>query len=142
MSFPIRSPRHATGGVFLLARIIDKIRLDAAGQLPDGYHVGFIPGKRTFDDRLCRFLGVEWDALRERVLAGGTDEEILEWAFTNGRRPDAEQVEVWNTFMAKRGWNDAASAGLQEQKASAGLGDRADLQTFFDVMDVEEGRSA
>lgn len=142
MSFPIRSPRHATGGIVLLARIIDKIRLDAAGQLPDGYHVGFIPGKRTFDDRLCRFLGVEWDALRGRVLAGGTDKEILEWAFATGRRPDAEQIEIWNTFMAKRGWNDAASAGLQEQKAAAGLGNRADLQTFFDVMDVEEGRAA
>jgi gluconokinase len=140
MSFPIRSPRELTGGICLLARIIDKIRLDAAGQLPDGYHLGVIPGKRTFDDRLCCFLGVAWDALRGRVLAGGSDQEILDWCLAHGRQPDAEQIEVWNTFMEKRGWRDPASPGLQLNKSAAGLGDRDDLQTFFDLFDVEEGR--
>jgi len=140
MSFPIRSPRELTGGICLLARIIDKIRLDAAGQLPSGYHVGVIPGKRTFDDRLCCFLGVSWDALRARVLAGGSDAEILDWCLAHGRRPDAEQIEVWNTFMEKRGWRDPASAGLHQNKTDAGLADRDDLQTFFDLFDVEEGR--
>jgi gluconokinase len=95
---------------------------------------------RTFDDRVCRFLGVDYEALQARTLEGGTDEEVLEWCFANGRRPDAEQVEVWNTFMLKRGWRDAASAGLERQKAEAGLGDRADIVVFFDLMDVEEGR--
>jgi gluconokinase len=43
--------------------------------------------------------------------------------------------------MMKRGWRDSASAGLEEQKKQAGLGDRDDIVVFFDLMDVEEGRA-
>lgn len=142
MSFPIRSPRETVGGIFVFGRILDKIRLQARdGHLPEGYHLGVISGKRTFDDRVCRFLGVEFEALSQRTLAGGTDEEVLEWCFENGRRPDAEQIEIWNGFMMKRGWRDAASSGVAEQKEAAGLRQREDIQTFFDLMDAEEGRS-
>lgn len=140
MTFPIRSPRDPVGGIFVFGRILDKIRLDAQGKLPVGYNIGVIPGKRTFDDRVCKFLGVDFDALTARVLQGGTDEEILGWCFQTGRRPDAEQIEIWNGFMSKRGWRDAASGGLVRQRQDAGLGHREDIQTFFDLMDVEEGR--
>ena len=111
------------------------------GKLPDGYHLGYLAGSRTFDERVCKFLGVDFSELSERTLAGGTDEEILEWCCLNGNRPTAEQIEIWNGFMHKRGWRDAASAGLVQQRAEAGLGHREDLVTFFDMMDVEEGRA-
>jgi hypothetical protein len=141
MSFPIRSPRETVGGIFVFGRILDKIRLQHRdGRLPEGYHLGVIEGKRTFDDRVCRFLGVEFAALAQRTLAGGTDEEVLEWCYENGRRPDAEQIEIWNGFMMKRGWRDAATSGLAAQKEAAGLDQREDIQTFFDLMDAEEGR--
>ncbi len=140
MSFPIRSPRDPVGGIFVFGRILDKIRLHAQGKLPAGYNVGVIAGKRTFDDRVCRLLGVEYDALATRTLQGGSDEEVLEWCFQNGRRPDAEQIELFNGFMSKRGWRDAVTPGLIQQRADAGLEHREDLVTFFDVMDVEEGR--
>jgi gluconokinase len=140
MFFPIRSPRDPVGGIFVFGRILDKIRLNAQGKLPPGYTVGVIAGKRTFDDRVCKLLGVDYDVLAARVLEGGTDEAILEWCFQTGRRPDAEQVEIWNGFMSKRGWRDAASGGLVQQRQEAGLGHREDIVTFFDLMDVEEGR--
>jgi gluconokinase len=141
MAFPFRSPRDLVGGIVVFGRILDKIRYFAReGCLPTGYHLGPIEGMRTFDDRVCRFLGVDYEALRARTLEGGTDEEVLEWCFVEGRRPDSEQVEIWNTFMLKRGWRDAASGGLERQKAEAGLGHRADIVVFFDLMDVEEGR--
>ena len=140
MSFPIRSPRDPVGGIFVFGRILDKIRLNTQGKLPAGYNVGVIAGKRTFDDRVCKLLGVEYAALAARTLEGGTDVEILEWCFQNGRRPDAEQIEIWNGFMSKRGWRDAASGGLVQQREQAGLGHREDLVTFFDLMDAEEGR--
>ncbi len=142
MAFPLRSPRDLVGGIAVFGRILDKIRLNAkAGKLPAGYHLGFIAGSRTFDDRVCRLLGVDFEALSQRTLAGGTDEEILEWCFQTGRQPEAEQIEIWNGFMHKRGWRDAASAGLVKQKAEAGLDQRDDIVTFFDLMDVEEGRA-
>jgi hypothetical protein len=141
MSFPLRSASATVGGIVVFGRIIDKIRLDDQGLLPAGYHVGIIPGKKTFDDRVCRFLGVDFEALRDRTLLGGSDEEILDWCFAHGRRPDDEQIEVWNAFMQKRGWNDAATPGLAQQKADAGLAQRDDIQTFFALFDAEEGRA-
>ena len=143
MSFPLRSPNATVGGIVVFGRILDKIRLfAAAGKLPDGYHLGPIAGARTFDDRVCRFLGISFEALSLRTLDGGTDEEVLEWCFRHGNHPNEEQVEVWNTFMRKRGWRDSASAGLANQKADAGLAHRDDIQVFFDLMDVEEGRAS
>ena len=142
MAFPLRSPRDTVGGIVVFGRILDKIRLNAKeGCLPPGYHLGFMPGSRSFDDRVCRFLNVDFDALSARTLQGGTDQEILEWCFQNGRKPDAEQIEIWNGFMLKRGWRDAATPGLIIQRQEAGLAHREDLITFFDMMDVEEGRA-
>lgn len=139
--FPLRSPSQQTCGIVMFPRILDKIRLQAAGQLPSGYNVGIVPGKRTFDDRLCKFLGIDFQALTARVMEGGTDEELMHWCFQNGHQPDAEQIEIWNTFLLKRGWNDNATAGFTQQKAEAGLAHREDILTFFHLMDVEEGRA-
>lgn len=141
MSFPIRSPRHQVRGIVIFARIVDKIRLNAEGKLPEGYHIGFMPNNRTFDDRLCRFLDVSFEALSARVLQGGNDEEILDWCFENGRKPDEEQIEVWNGFMSKRGWRDSGSEGLHKQKAEAGFAAWPEIMTYFDLMDAEEGRA-
>lgn len=141
MAFPFRSPRDTVGGITVFGRILDKIRHHSqAGSLPDGYHLGYIAGKRTFDDRVCTLLGVSFEALTERVLQGGTDEEVLHWCFQNGRRPDDEHIRLFNGFMQKRGWRDEATEGLIQQRAEAGLAHREDIVTFFDLMDVEEGR--
>jgi gluconokinase len=104
--------------------------------------VGVLASGRTFDDRFCKLVDIDFEALRERVLQGGSDEEILEWCFQTGRQPDAEQIEIWNTFMEKRGWRDSGSSGLDKAKTEAGLAQRDDIQTFFHLMDVEEGRQA
>jgi hypothetical protein len=142
MAFPIRSPRDLVGGIAVFGRILDKIRLFAKeGKLPDGYHLGYVAGNRSFDERVCKFLGVDFNALTKRTLEGGTDEEVLEWCCQNGNRPSAEQIEIWNGFMFKRGWNDAASKGLAANKEESGLAHRDDIVTFFDLMDVEEGRA-
>lgn len=140
MTFPIRSPYDKVSGIVLVARLIDKVRLHAAGKLPAGYHVGFIAGNRTFDDRFCRFIDIPFEVFTASVLAGGSDEAILERCLAQGCRPDAEQVEVWNTFMMKRGWRDSGTPSLIRSKAEAGLSHRDDLITFFELMDVEEGR--
>lgn len=130
------------GGIYVFGRILDKIRLFAKeGKLPDGYHLGYVAGNRSFDERVCKFLGVDFNALTKRTLEGGTDEEILEWCCQTGHRPSAEQIEIWNGFMVKRGWNDPASKGLAANKEESGLAHRDDIVTFFDLMDVEEGRA-
>ena len=77
------------------------------------------------------------------MLAGGTDDEVLAWCHTNGIRPTDEQLLVWNKFMEKRGWRDEDDGSTQEletYKAASGFAHRADLVTFFDYYEVDEGR--
>jgi hypothetical protein len=140
--FPLRSPSERTLGIVFFPRLVDKIRLAAQGQLPAGYHLGLLPTGRTFDDRFCKFLQIDFSQLQARVLQGGTEEELMEWCFSIGLRPSEEQIEIWNTFLLKRGWNDSGSATLAQQKTAAGLAHRDDIVTYFQLMDAEEGRTA
>jgi hypothetical protein len=39
-----------------------------------------------FDGRTCRYLSVRYEDVKARVLAGKTDEEVLDWCLANGRR--------------------------------------------------------
>jgi len=137
-----RSAFDRTGGLVYFARMLDKIRLHAAGKLRADYHANLGDG---FDARCCRLLGVEYAALCQRVTTGGTDDEVLAWCHTRGTRPTDEQLLVWNKFMEKRGWRDEDDGSTQEleaYKAASGLADRTDLATFFDYYEVDEGRRA
>ncbi len=133
----LRSPHAQVGGIVYFGRMLDKIRLHAAGRLPPDYNLGD-DDWWFFDARCTRFLGVTYAALRERTLRGGSDRVILQWCFRTGRKPGDEEVEIWNTFMQKRGWNDPASGGLKEEKQAAGFGHRGDIRTWFELFDAEE----
>jgi Domain of unknown function (DUF5069) len=134
------SDYHETKGLIYFARMLDKIRLHATGRLDPGYFVG-VEDPTFFDARCTRFLGVDYDDLVERTLQGGSDEEVLDWCFTRGRKPSEEEIQIWNAFLAKRGWRDEGSADLAAAKARSGWGDRDDIQTWFDLHDAEEGRT-
>ena len=140
MQTPI-SDRVETKGLVYFARMLDKIRLHATGNLPPDYFVGGVEEDPSlFDARCTRFLGVNYDELATRTLQGGSDEEILEWCFQRGRRPSEEEIKIWNAFLAKRGWRDEASDDLQAAKERNGWASRADIQTWMDLHDAEEGR--
>jgi gluconokinase len=134
------SDYRETKGLIYFARMLDKIRLKARGELPPDYFVGVDDDPTVFDARCTRFLGVDYEELAIRTLQGGSDEEILEWCFSRGRRPSEEEILIWNAFLSKRGWRDEASSDLQAAKERAGWGDRSDIQTWVDLHDAEEGR--
>jgi hypothetical protein len=133
----LRSCYEMVGGIVYFGRMLDKIRLHAAGTLPADYHANLGGG---FDSRCVNFLGVNYADIVARLKQGGSDEEILQWCFEQGRKPTAEQIEIWNDFMRKRGWRDGLSKRLAERKAESGLSDRNDIQTFFDYIDADEAR--
>jgi Domain of unknown function (DUF5069) len=134
-----RSPYDMVGGVIYFPRMLDKIRLHARGALPETYHNNL---GREFDDHCLTFLHIEYGELRERVLAGGSDEEILEWCFTNGRRPNAGEIQIFNGFMQKAGWRDHSSERLGSLLQPSGLS-HLDRQcaTRFDFIEFDEGRT-
>jgi hypothetical protein len=128
-----------TAGLLYFARMLDKIRKRSRGELRDDFHEFMGKG---FDGRMCRYLRIDYEALRERVLAGGSDDEIFAWAQQHGRGIDDVDILVWNGFAAKRGWRDEATAGLESNKAASGFSHRSDIVTFFDYYEVDEGRAS
>ncbi|HEV3244537.1 MAG TPA: DUF5069 domain-containing protein [Chthoniobacterales bacterium] len=134
-----KSPKEMTKGMMYFPRMLDKIRLHGCGDLPEEYHKNF-GTPRTADSACCNFLRVHHRDLCERVKQGGTNEEILEWCFEKGRKPNEGDLFLWNGFASKIGFRDFATQTLVEQKQKLGVADRDDIQTIPDLMDFEEGR--
>lgn len=133
----LRSPYEKTAGIVYFARMVDKIRLHSSGKLPAEYQPNLGGG---FDGRCCSFLGIGYVDLVDRVKQGGSDAELLEWALQHGRRPSEEQIEVWNEFLRKRGWSDEGTETLKRRLREGNFENRTDIQTFFDYIDLDEGR--
>lgn len=132
----LRSIYHRLGGIVYFGRLLDKVRLHAAGQLPADYHANLGKG---FDQRCCDFLNVPYAALRDRILDGGTDEDILAWCREIGGTRAANECEIWNGFMMKRGWRDDLHAVLLKRIQEAGLQGKP-IETMFDFIEFDEGR--
>jgi gluconokinase len=131
----LRSPHEKLGDIVYFGRMLDKIRLHAEGKLPVDYHKALGGG---FDARCCAFLGVKYEDVVVRVRLGGEDADMLEWCLTNGRKPSPDDIEIWNSYLRKRGWRDDASQRLAERKKEFNISHRDDIQTFFDLLDVDE----
>src|SRR5438105_15845262 len=85
----LRSPFEQVKGIVYFGRMLDKIRLYASGKLPEGWKAARgTTSKTNFDSRCCRFLQVDYAALEAETLKGGSDEELLAWAFAHGRQPN------------------------------------------------------
>ncbi|HTJ79993.1 MAG TPA: gluconokinase, GntK/IdnK-type [Rariglobus sp.] len=134
----LRSCYSVVGGLVYFGRMLDKIRLHEAGLLPADYHMNLGIG---FDGRTCQFLGIGYEALKIRVLAGGCDEAILAWAYEQGGPKSNDDRYRWNCFMMKIGWRDDRTPVLRERIVSYGLRDSGKaIETFFDINEVDEDR--
>ena len=119
------------------ARMVDKIRLNAAGDLREDFCDNLGAG---FDGRCVNFLRIDYADLAARVLVGGMDEEILRWCYEAGRELNEGDIFVWNQYLRKVGWNDATSEILARRKRESGLSGRDEIQTMVDYFDHDEGR--
>ncbi len=136
-AFLVRSPSMKVGGIVYFGRMIDKIREHAENKLPAEYQPNLGQG---FDANCLAFLRVDYASLVDRVKAGGSDDEILQWCFEHGRKPEADEIAVWNEFMRKRGWNDDVTEFLVRRKKEIGMAGRSEIETMFQFIDVDEGR--
>jgi gluconokinase len=134
----LRSPSEQINGIVYFRRMLDKIRL--RDSLPEPWReMRGAPSPNTLDARCCRFLRIDYAAIEAETLKGGTDEQLLEWAFRNGRKPADDEIEVWNAYMTKRGWRDSSTKRLHERLAEIGL-PPGTVETMFDFIDLDEGR--
>jgi len=83
---------------------------------------------------------VHYEDVREQVLSGKTDAEVLEWCFANGRQLTDEEILIYNSFISKRGWHDDETRILAEIITQFGLRDDGRVLTYFDLIEMDEGR--
>lgn len=133
------SAYQETLGMIYFARMLDKIRLHAASELQDDFCDNLGSG---FDGRCVGFLQIGYAQLVERVLQGGTDEEILKWCFETGRELTEGDIFIWNEYLRKVGWNDGTSETLARRKRESGLEAREEIQTMAEYFEYDEGRKS
>ena len=137
-----RSPKALLGGIAHLGRFIDKIRLRQAGKIQDYNYI-----TAGFDKYLIDFLGIDAKSFEQRVLTGGTDEELLAWVNANGRNPSDEEIIQWSkNLIASSPKDDAARQRFQGRleeiatKRSVSISSLTPVTTWADVIELDEER--
>lgn len=141
MKYP-RSPKALLGGIAHLGRFIDKIRLRHEGKIQEYNYITV-----GFDKYLIDFLQIEPNAFEQRVLAGGTDEELLAWVKANSRKPSKEEIAQWSQELLSSGPKDDAArqrfqGRLDEiaKKRAVPVSSLPPVSTWADVIEIDEGR--
>lgn len=137
-----RSPKSLLGGMAHLGRFIDKIRLRHEGKIQDYNYITV-----GFDKYLVDFLQIDPKAFEERVLAGGTDEELLAWVKTNCRKPSDQEIAQWSQgLLSSSPKDDAAQQRFQGRlhdiatKHGVPFAALPPVSTWADVIELDEGR--
>ena len=129
-----RSPYDEVGGIVFLPRTIDKMRAFIAGT------VGAYNAKTGVSTGVFDLFGVTPDEFEQVVRDNPTDEGVLQALMT--RKPVSQaEIDDWDRRAVNRGpTDDAGWARHWQQLADAGYGDRKDVRTTFDRLDLDDGR--
>jgi len=137
-----RSPKSLLGGIAHLGRFIDKIRLRNAGQIQDYNYI-----TTGFDKHLLEFLQIDPKAFEQRVLAGGTDEELLAWVRANRKQVSEAEIRLFTRSLLKSEPKDDAArqrfqGRLQEVATKRGVqvSSLPPVSTWADVIELDEER--
>jgi hypothetical protein len=135
-----RSPKALLGGIAHLGRFIDKIRLRHAGKIQDYNYITV-----GFDKYLVDFLQVDPKAFEQRVLAGGTDDELLVWVKANSQKPSEQEIAQWSQGLVASGpKDDAARQRFQGRlqgiatKRGVPVATLPPVHTWADVIELDE----
>lgn len=137
-----RSPKVLLGGIAHLGRFIDKVRLRHAGKIQDYNYITV-----GFDKYLIDFLQIDAKAFEQQVLAGESDEKLLSWVKTHGRKHSEEEIAQWSKGLLAGGpKDDAAKQRFQGRvqdiatKRGVPLASLPPVTTWADVIELDEER--
>ena len=128
---------HAATGLLHLPRFLSKIRRHLRGDLPKSYQRNFCKG---FDRFLCLHLGVEPQAVIDAVRDARDDADLD--ARLLAIFPADVRAAKWNRELVQKGMSEMGREALRDAKNKMGIGDRADLISFADMIEYDEGRLA
>lgn len=128
---PPRSVRVRVGGFAHLGRLLDKARAFAAGKHA-AYHYN-CPLDRNFFD----FTGIDHEAMLAEIKQGGSDTEMVAWVRANTKR-SAYEVYAWSKWLEQNGPGGAGGHEWMAETIKAGAGDRDDVRSFADLLDLDD----
>ena len=130
-----RSPHQTMAGIVSLPRVIDKARANADGTLGE-YDVDC-----PHDRPVREFLGVDGPACAAKIKElNYVDAAIESWA--RARLAQRSPAEILTFNDSRRAWApDAHSQPYFDTLRAHVAADRPDVTTWFDLLDLDEGRT-
>jgi hypothetical protein len=127
------SPKEAVGGYVHLARMRDKARAKAAES------VGEYNYPCPLDKGLLEFMGITPEAFIEAAQKK-SDEELLTWVKQNATQKSSDEVKKWNTLFLSRKPDSPEKLAYFVATRNKINPKRTDVETWTDLLDLEEGR--
>jgi hypothetical protein len=127
----VHPPRPATeklGGIYFLARTIDKTRAKIAGTLGP-YKI--TPGISGY---IFEWLGITEDAFTEAVRNAKSDDDVVAWVHAN---TDPAKYDGLNDMLVNRGIRDAEHRA-QVLPAYPILEDKPHLTNWFAIFEIDD----
>lgn len=139
MDLTVEKPRSAKDkliGLVSLKRVIDKAKAYNEG------HLGEYDYDCPHDKPLFEFLGTNGQEFAQKVKELGSDDAIAEWVKTNFlSKKSPEEIEAFN--QARLHWHPEPGSHSDhyfQDLRSKIAPDRPDVVTWFDLLDIDEGR--
>jgi len=129
---PPRSSRVRLGGYAHLPRLLDKARAFIAGGKNAGYHYNCPLDRQFFD-----FTGLDHEVMLAEIKKGGSDTEMLAWVRGNTKR-SASEVFTWSDWITQHGPGGAGGHEWIAETVKANAGDRDDIRSFADLLDLDD----
>ncbi len=137
-----RSPKIRLGNIAHLGRMIDKVRLRQAGQIPDYNYLTV-----GFDRYLLDFLELDTSAFEQNVRDGGTDQDILDWVRAQMTTRTPEELAGWNERIETSGpMDDTAKRRFQQRledvakKRGVSVATLPHVTAWSDLIELDEDR--
>jgi hypothetical protein len=96
---------------------------------------------------LADFLQIDPKSFEQRVLAGGTDDELFAWVVAHGKPLTPEEIALWSQGLLSSGpKDDAARQRFQGRlhdiatKRGVPVAALPPVSTWADVIEIDEGR--
>jgi hypothetical protein len=128
---PPRSVRVRVGGFAHLGRLLDKARATIGGK-GAGYHYNC-----PMDRHFFNFTGIDHEKMLEAIKAGRSDTEMVAWVMENTQRLPHE-IFAWSAWVEQHGPGGAGGHEWIAETIKAGAGDRDDIRSFADLLDLDD----
>lgn len=128
---PPRSVRVRVGGYAHLGRLLDKARASIAGKNA-GYHYNC-----PLDRHFFAFTGIDHEKMLTLIKTGKSDTDVVAWVRENTTRLPYE-IFAWSNWLEQHGPGGAGGHEWVAETIKANAGDRDDIRSFADVLDLDD----